>query len=277
MRKIKVMLVTVIFMACACGGSEVPQFIEPAPAPESDPESEPQAEPAPVPESDPESEPQAEPAPAFESKLAKEGGLVPYGKDPNSKIRVMLFTVFDELSGSFYWQVEKDLLDLAEEGKLVMHARSMLIYNENIEMREAVNNALFCAQEQGYYWAMRKALFNNMIWGYFLKDKYYLDTVLGSWAYYLGLNEEKFVQCQQEKKYAGEVNSDLSWIYKYNISGYPSMVFEMPLTEKRQEIIEGLKMNMPMVVSYFVDGQRLVVKFEGHPGSVWEGLKSLLL
>lgn len=89
-----------------------------------------------------------------------------------------------------------------------------------------------CAEEQGSYWEYRDILYDN-------QEDFSISN-FKEWANDLGLNENQFNACLDNKKYAYEI---------------------------RQDVAEGQQINVPGTPSYMVNGALI----PGHiPFSTWE-------
>ncbi|MGD9265670.1 MAG: DsbA family protein, partial [Lysobacterales bacterium] len=86
---------------------------------------------------------------------------------------------------------------------------------------EAASKAALCAGEQGAYWAMHDALFND--------QKATTDEAFQSMAGTLGLDVEAFSTCLAGDKFDEQIKADKAEGQKYGITGTPSFV--MGLTD----------------------------------------------
>jgi protein-disulfide isomerase len=82
-------------------------------------------------------------------------------------------------------------------------------------------NAALCASEQGRFWDFHDTLFANQV----TEDaSNFTDARLVSMAQNLTLDMIAFNQCFQAKKYASDIQADISQAHKLNLTGTPSIL-----------------------------------------------------
>jgi len=109
-------------------------------------------------------------------------------------------------------QLEENYIDT---GKLRFVMREMPIPNLH-PRAEAAAVAVLCAGEQGDYWGMHDALFNDQ------KSK--TDEAFKAMAESIGLDEAEFSSCLASDKFDAQIKADQAEARKLGISGTPSFV-----------------------------------------------------
>ena len=137
------------------------------------------------------------------------------GKD-NAPVTIIEFSDFEcPFCEKFYSQtlsqIEREYIDT---GKVRLAYKHLPLPFHPQAMPAAL--ATECAQEQGKFWEYHDVIFENQ--GLLAQNKY------KEWAGQLGLNQEKFDQCFDSKKYEERVLKDLAEAESAGIGGTPTFL-----------------------------------------------------
>src|SRR3989338_10355646 len=137
--------------------------------------------------------------------------------DEDAKIVIVEFSDFQcPYCGRFYEQTLSQIDDnYVKTGKVKFYYADFPLDSIHPNARPAANAAR-CAGEQDKFWEYHDKVFENQ--ETLSNDNY------KKWAQELGLDEDKFNDCFDSKKYDGEVNKDLQEGSSNGIQGTPGFI-----------------------------------------------------
>ena len=158
-------------------------------------------------------------APSQAAQAAQARGEISVDDDPmkgdvNAPVTIVEFSDFEcPFCARFYSQTLKQLEEeYIDTGKVKLVFRDFpLGFHQNAQK---ASEAAECANEQGKFWEMHDAIFEN--------QQSLSIASLKQWAGNLGIDTNKFNNCLDSGKYAEEVQNDFKEGSSYGVSGTPS-------------------------------------------------------
>lgn len=152
--------------------------------------------------------------------------------DPNAAVKVDVFEDFRCSACVIYTQnYEPQIIQIyVETGKVYYTFHNFLVIDshDNSDASYRSANAAMCAGEQGHFWEYHETLYANQVSE---SAALFSDERLGSMAQNINLDMTKFNQCYQEKRYASEVQNDISEGRALNLTFTPSILVDGTLVQ----------------------------------------------
>jgi protein-disulfide isomerase len=147
--------------------------------------------------------------------------------DPNAQVKVDVFEDFRCSVCLYYTQnFEPQIIQTyVETGKVYYTFHSFIVIdgNDGTDASYRSANAAMCAGEQGRFWDFHDTLFANQV----SEDaSLFTDVRLVAMAQNLNLDMTAFNQCYQAKKYASDIQADISQAHTLNLTGTPSILVD---------------------------------------------------
>ena len=147
--------------------------------------------------------------------------------DPNAPVKVDVYEDFRCSECLYYTQnFEPQIIQTyVDTGKIYYTFHSFIVIDghDGTDASYRSANAALCAGEQGRFWDYHDTLFANQI----TEDAaLFTDARLVSMAQNLNLDMTAFNQCFQAKKYASEIQADISQASSLNLTGTPSILVD---------------------------------------------------
>jgi protein-disulfide isomerase len=145
--------------------------------------------------------------------------------DPNASVKVDVFEDFRCSMCLYYTQnFEPQIIQTyVDAGKVYYTFHSFIVIdgNDGTDASYRSANAAMCAGEQGRFWDFHDTLFANQV----NEDaSLFTDVRLVAMAQNLKLDMTAFNQCYQAKKYAPDIQADISQAHTFNLTGTPSIL-----------------------------------------------------
>jgi protein-disulfide isomerase len=145
--------------------------------------------------------------------------------DPNAPVKLDEYADFRCSACLYYFQtIEPSIIqNYVETGKVyyTFHHYIVIDGHDGTDASLRSANAAMCANEQNRFWDYHDTLFSNQI----TEDaSLFTDARLVKMAENLKLDMTAFNQCYQAKKYASDIQNDISKAISSNISGTPSIL-----------------------------------------------------
>jgi protein-disulfide isomerase len=152
--------------------------------------------------------------------------------DPNALVKVDVFEDFRCSVCLYYSQnFEPQIIQTyVDTGKVYYTFHSFIVIdgNDGTDASSRSANAAMCASEQGRFWDFHDTLFANQV----SEDaSLFTDVRLVAMAQNLNLDMTAFNQCYQAKKYANQIQADISEAHTLNLTGTPSIVVDGKLLQ----------------------------------------------
>jgi protein-disulfide isomerase len=152
--------------------------------------------------------------------------------DPNAPVKVDVFEDFRCSVCLYYSQnFEPQIIQTyVDTGKVYYTFHSFIVIdgNDGTDASSRSANAAMCASEQGRFWDFHDTLFANQV----SEDaSLFTDVRLVAMAQNLNLDMTAFNQCYQAKKYANQIQADISEAHTLNLTGTPSIVVDGKLLQ----------------------------------------------
>jgi protein-disulfide isomerase len=147
--------------------------------------------------------------------------------DPKAPVKVDVFEDFRCSACALYTQnYEPQVIQTyVETGKVYYTFHTFLVIDSHdgsdASLRSA--NAAMCAGEQGRFWEYHQTLYANQVSE---SAALFSDERLGAMAQNINLDMTRFNQCYQDKKYASEIQKDISEGNALNLTGTPSILVD---------------------------------------------------
>jgi protein-disulfide isomerase len=144
--------------------------------------------------------------------------------NPNAPVKVDVYEDFRCSACLAYTQtVEPQVIkNYVETGKVYYTYHFYIVIDENdgTDASYRAANASMCAAEQNRFWDYHATLYANQITE---SASLFTDERLVTMAQNLNLDMTKFNQCYKAKKYASDIQTDLSQSQALNIHGTPTI------------------------------------------------------
>jgi len=152
--------------------------------------------------------------------------------DPNAPVKVDVYEDFRCSVCLYYTQnYEPQIIQTyVDTGKVyyTFHSYIVIDGNDGTDASYRSANAALCAAEQGRFWDYHDTLYANQT----SEDaSLFTDERLVTMAQNLNLDMTAFNQCYQAKKYASDINNDISQAHSLNLSGTPSILVNGTLVQ----------------------------------------------
>jgi protein-disulfide isomerase len=152
--------------------------------------------------------------------------------DPNAPVKVDVFEDFRCSVCMYYTQnFEPQIIQTyVDTGKVYYTFHSFIVIdgNDGTDASYRSANAAMCAAEQGHFWDFHDTLFANQV----SEDaSLFTDVRLVAMAQNLNLDMTAFNQCYQAKKYASQIQADISQAHTFNLTGTPSILVDGKLLQ----------------------------------------------
>lgn len=152
--------------------------------------------------------------------------------DPNAPVKVDVYEDYRCSACATYTQnYEPQIIQTyVETGKVYYTYHTFLVIDshDNSDASYRSANAAMCAGEQGQFWEYHQTLYANQVSE---SAALFSDERLGVMAQNINLDMVKFNQCYQEKRYASEVQSDISAGGALNLTFTPSILVDGSLVQ----------------------------------------------
>ncbi len=161
--------------------------------------------------------------------------------DPNAAVKVDVYEDFRCSVCLYYTQnyEPKIIQTYVDAGKVYYTYHSFIVIdgNDGTDASYRSANAALCSGEQGRFWDYHATLFANQI----SEDaSLFTDARLVTMAQNLNLDMTAFNQCYQAKKYAADIQADISQAHTLNLTGTPSILVDGKLVQIQQSFDEVL-------------------------------------
>jgi protein-disulfide isomerase len=112
-----------------------------------------------------------------------------------------------------------------ETGKVYYTIHSFIVIdgNDGTDASYRSANAAMCAAEQGHFWDYKNTLFANQVTE---SASLFTDERLVTMAQNLNLDMTAFNQCYQAKRYASDIQNDISQAHSLNLTRTPSILVD---------------------------------------------------
>jgi protein-disulfide isomerase len=162
--------------------------------------------------------------------------------DPNAPVKVDAFSDFRCSACLFYVQnVEPQIFqDYVETGKVYYTSRTYIVidHGDGTDASLQSANAAMCAVEQNRFWDFFDTLYANQI----TEDAYlFSDARLVQMAENLKLDMTAFNQCFQARKYAGDIQKDISLGESLKVTGTPSIFVNGEYVSNFQQVAQAIE------------------------------------
>ncbi len=157
--------------------------------------------------------------------------------DPNAPVKVDVYEDFRCSACLNYTQnYEPQIIQTyVDTGKVYYTFHSFIVIDGNTGSDASYRsaNAAMCASEQGHFWDYHATLYANQI----TEDaSYFTDERLVIMAQNLNLDMTTFNQCYQAKKYASDINADISQAHLLNLTFTPSILVNGKLVQSLDQL-----------------------------------------
>jgi len=157
--------------------------------------------------------------------------------DPNAPVKVDVYGDFRCSACKIYsLNYEPQIIQTyVDTGKVYYTFHSYLVIDGHTgsDASYRAANAAMCAAEQNRFWDYHYTLYTNQI----TEDaSYFTDERLVIMAQNLNLDMTKFNQCYQAKKYASEVEADITEAHNLNITFTPSILVNGTIVQSFDQV-----------------------------------------
>lgn len=157
--------------------------------------------------------------------------------DPNAPVKVDVYEDFRcSACLNFTMNYEPQIIQTyVNTGKVYYTFRSFIIIdgNDGTDASYRSANAAMCANEQGRFWDYHDVLFANQVTE---SASLFTDERLVTMAQNLNLDMNSFNQCFQAKKYASDIQSDISEARSLNLNFTPSILVDGTLVQSFDQV-----------------------------------------
>jgi len=157
--------------------------------------------------------------------------------DPNSPVKVDVYEDFRCSACLNYTQnYEPQIIQTyVETGKVYYTFHSFIVIdgNDGTDASYRSANAAMCAAEQGSFWDFHDTLFANQVSE---SASLFTDERLVSMAKNLKLDMTAFIKCYQAKRYASDIQNDITQAHTLNLTFTPSILVEGKLIKSFSEL-----------------------------------------
>ena len=157
--------------------------------------------------------------------------------DPNAPVKIDVYEDFRCSACMNYTEnVEPQIIQTyVNAGKVYYTFHSFLVIdgNDGSDASYRSANAAMCAGEQGRFWDYHDTLYANQVTE---SATLFTDERLVSMAQNLSLDMTAFNQCYQAKRYAPEINNDISQARTLNLSFTPSILVDGKLIQSFDQL-----------------------------------------
>jgi protein-disulfide isomerase len=116
-----------------------------------------------------------------------------------------------------------------DKGKVYYTFHSYLVIDgDGTDASYRSANAAMCAAEQGHFWDYHDTLFANQVTE---SASLFTDERLVKMAQDLNLDMTAFNQCYQAKRYAADIQADISQAHSLNLTFTPSILVDGKLVQ----------------------------------------------
>jgi protein-disulfide isomerase len=162
--------------------------------------------------------------------------------DPNAPVKVDAYSDFRCSACLFYFQnVEAPIIqNYVETGKAYYTYRTYIVIDRGDGTDASLQsaNAAMCAAEQNRFWDFHETLFANQV----SEDaSFFTDVRLVQMAENLKLDMTAFNQCFQAKKYAGDIQKDISLGESLQVTGTPSIFVNGKYVSNFQQVAQAIE------------------------------------
>jgi protein-disulfide isomerase len=152
--------------------------------------------------------------------------------DPNAPVKVDVYEDFRCSVCLYYTEnFEPQIIQsYVDTGKVYYSFHSFIVIdgNDGTDASYRSANAAMCAGEQGRFWDFHDTLFANQV----SEDaSLFTDVRLVAMAQNLNLDMTAFNQCYQAKKFASNIQADISQAHTLNLTGTPSILVDGKLLQ----------------------------------------------
>ncbi len=157
--------------------------------------------------------------------------------DPNAPVKVDVYEDFRCSACLNYTQnYEPQIIQTyVETGKVYYTFHSFIVIdgNDGSDASYRSANAAMCAAEQGHFWDYHDTLYANQVSE---SASLFTDERLVSMAQNLNLDMAAFNQCYQAKRYASDIQNDISLAHSLNLSFTPSVLINGTLIQSFDQL-----------------------------------------
>jgi protein-disulfide isomerase len=157
--------------------------------------------------------------------------------DPNAPVKMDVYEDF-RCSGCrlYTMNFEPQIIQTyVETGKVYYTFHSFIVIDGNTgsDASSRSANAAMCAAEQGRFWDYHDTLYTNQV----TEDaSLFTDERLVAMAQNLNLDMTAFNQCYQAKKYAPDIQNDISQAHSLNLTFTPSILVDGTLIQSFDQL-----------------------------------------
>jgi protein-disulfide isomerase len=161
--------------------------------------------------------------------------------DPNAPVKVDVYGDFRcSACKKYTLNSEPQIIQTyVETGKVYYTFHSYIVTdgNDGTDASYRSANAAMCAAEQGRFWDYHDTLYANQV----TEDaSFFTDERLVTMAQNLNLDMTAFNQCYQAKKYASDINNDISQAHSLNLTFTPSILVDGTLVQVQHSFFEDV-------------------------------------
>ncbi len=157
--------------------------------------------------------------------------------DPNALVKVDVYEDFRCSACSNYTtNYEPQIIQTyVDTGKVYYTFHSFIVIdgNDGTDASFRSANAALCASEQGHFWDYHDTLYANQVTE---SASLFTDERLVTMAKNLNLDMTAFTQCYQAKKYASDINNDISQAHTLNLTFTPSILVDGTLVQNFDQL-----------------------------------------
>lgn len=161
--------------------------------------------------------------------------------DPNAKVKIDVYEDFRCSACLNYTQnYEPQIIQTyVETGKVYYTFHSFIVIdgNDGTDASYRSANAAMCAAELGRFWDYHDTLFANQVTE---SASHFTDGRLVTMAQNLGLDMTAFNQCYQAKRYASDIQADISLAHSLNLSFTPSILVDGTLIQSFNQLTSAI-------------------------------------
>ncbi|HEY5270220.1 MAG TPA: thioredoxin domain-containing protein [Anaerolineales bacterium] len=155
--------------------------------------------------------------------------------DPNALVKVDVYEDFRCSACLNYTQnFEPQIIQIyVDTGKVYYTFHSFIVIDGNTgsDASNRSAKAAMCAAEQGHFWDYHDTLYANQV----SEDaSFFTDERLVAMAQNLYLDMTAFNQCYQAKKYAPDIQNDISQAHSLNLTFTPSILVDGTIVQIQQ-------------------------------------------
>jgi protein-disulfide isomerase len=151
--------------------------------------------------------------------------------DPNAPVKIDVYEDFRCSACLLYTQnYEPQIIQTyVDKGKVYYTFHSYLVIDgDGTDASYRSANAAMCAAEQGHFWDYHDTLFANQVTE---SASLFTDERLVKMAQDLNLDMTAFNQCYQAKRYAADIQADISQAHSLNLTFTPSILVDGKLVQ----------------------------------------------